>query len=332
MSLVDSLRTGVDHALELSVIGSFTRVGPAVRSRLFGWEAFSAGQMDGKVAVVTGATSGLGLASATQLALMGGRVVLLVRDEKRGQRVCADIVASTGNPDVSVIVADMGNLEAVRRAARRLGSLPRIDVLIHNAGTLSATRKVSAQGIEQTVAAQLIGPFLLTNLLAGQLTARSSRVIWVTSGGMYTEPLSVDSLEMSEPGYNGVTAYARAKRAQVSLVETWAPRLLRAGVTMVAMHPGWADTPGLRDALPTFRRLVAPLLRSPEEGADTIVWLASAPFASIPAGSFWLDRGQRSPHRSPRTRRSDSSAERGRLWSFCLDRSGISSEEAAALS
>mgnify|MGYP003623071061 CR=1 FL=1 len=332
MNVVDSLRTGVDRALEFSVAGSFTKLGPAGRSRLFAWGAFHAGQMDGKLAVVTGATSGLGLESATQLARMGGQVVLLARDAERGRRVCADIVASTGNPNVSVVVADMGDLVAVRRAARAMSALPHIDVLIHNAGTLSATRKVSAQGVEQTVAAQLVGPFLLTHLLARQLTARTSRVIWVTSGGMYTEPLSVDSLEMTDADYNGVTAYARAKRAQVSLVEFWAPRLLQVGVTMVAMHPGWADTPGLRAALPTFRRVVAPLLRSPAEGADTILWLASGPFASIPAGSFWLDRGQRSPHRSQRTRQSDTAAEQGRLWSFCLDRSGITPEAAAAFS
>ena len=154
----------------------------------------------------------------------------------------------------------------------------------------------------------------------------------MTSGGMYTEPLHVDSLEMGPDVYDGVTAYARVKRAQVSLVERWAPQLHHLAITMAAMHPGWADTPGVRTSLPTFRRVVGPLLRTPSEGADTIVWLASAPGGGTPSGSLWLDRRQRSPHRLRRTRRSDTAAERARLWTFCCERSGITSDELATLS
>jgi dehydrogenase/reductase SDR family protein 12 len=329
---VASVRTGVDRALEASVVGSFTRIGPAVRRRLFNWEPPATHGMDGKISVVTGATSGLGLVTATELARLGSRVVLLVRDRERGRAVSNEIAETTGSSDVTVVAVDMGDLDAVRRAATALRDLPRIDVLVHNAGALGRARQVSPQGIEQTVAAQLLGPFLLTNLLGAQLRFVGSRVIFVTSGGMYTEPLDVEALEMSPETYNGATAYARVKRAQVSLVERWAPQLDGLAITMTAMHPGWADTPGVRTSLPAFRRIVGPLLRTPSQGADTIIWLASAPGAGIPSGSLWLDRRQRSPHRLSRTRRSDTVAERERLWMFCCERSGITSNELAALS
>jgi len=331
MSNPDSIRSGIDRVLEASVVGSFTRIGPAVRRRLFDWEPLAAHRMDGKVAVVTGATSGLGLVTATELARLGSRVVLLVRDAERGRRVSNVIGATAGSGEVIVVEVDTGDLEGIRRAAAALNNLAAIDVLIHNAGALSATRKVSPQGVEQTVAAQLVGPFLLTHVLGAQLRKRPSRVIFVTSGGMYTEPLRVEALEMSTADYDGVTAYARVKRAQVSLVERWASRLQHLGITMTAMHPGWADTPGVRASLPTFRRVVGPLMRTPSEGADTILWLASAPGAGTPPGSLWLDRRPRSAHRLSRTRRSDTDAERARLWEFCCERSGITRDELATL-
>jgi dehydrogenase/reductase SDR family protein 12 len=332
MIICDGVRAGVDRALEASVAGSFTRIGPAVRSRLFRWEPPAAHRIDGSISVVTGATSGLGLVTATELARLGSRVVLLVRNAERGRAVGREIAATTGNGDLTVVEADMGDLDSLRRAAESLRLLPGIDVLVHNAGALSRTRQVSPQGIEQTVAAQLIGPFLLTHLVGAQLRNVPSRVIFVASGGMYTEPLHVDSLEMKPDVYDGVIAYARVKRAQVSLVERWAPHLRGIAITIAAMHPGWADTPGVRTSLPTFGRVVGPLLRTPSEGADTIVWLASAPGAGIPSGSLWLDRRRRSPHRLSRTRRSDTAAERARLWTFCCERSGITSDELDALS
>ena len=104
----------------------------------------------------------------------------------------------------------------------------------------------------------------------------------VASGGMYTEPLDVAALDPEPADYDGTKAYARCKRAQVVLAEEWTRHLLGTGIAVNAMHPGWADTPGLRTALPGFSRIVGPLLRTPEEGADTIVWLAAAPEAARP--------------------------------------------------
>ena len=114
------------------------------------------------------------------------------------------------------------------------------------------------------------------------------------------------------------------KQAQVTLAQLWAVRLPPDEVVVHAMHPGWADTPGVVRSLPTFHRVVGPLLRTPAEGADTLVWLAAsdgAPLAST--GGFWHDRRRRSPHRLRSTRRADTEAERDALWRWCCDRAGV---------
>jgi NAD(P)-dependent dehydrogenase (short-subunit alcohol dehydrogenase family) len=141
---------------------------------------------------------------------------------------------------------------------------------------------------------------------------------------MYAEPLSVARLEMPADGYDGTIAYARAKRAQVTLAELWAKRLAGDRIVVHAMHPGWADTPGLARSLPTFRRLVGPLLRSPADGADTLAWLAADEGAPLEqTGRFWLDRRPRPLHRLASTRRSDTPEERERLWSWAVQKSGL---------
>ena len=145
-------------------------------------------------------------------------------------------------------------------------------------------------------------------------------MILVASGGMYTEPLDVAALDPDPGGYDGTKAYARCKRAQVVLAEEWTRDLLGTGIAVNAMHPGWADTPGLRTALPGFSRIVGPLLRTPEQGADTIVWLAAAPDAADPSGLFFLDRRPRAKHRLRRTRRPDEAREAARLWRLCTER------------
>jgi NAD(P)-dependent dehydrogenase (short-subunit alcohol dehydrogenase family) len=123
-----------------------------------------------------------------------------------------------------------------------------------------------------------------------------ARIVTVSSGGMYTAPLAVTLLQ-SPDEYRPSVAYARTKRAQVVLSEMWAKKLAETGVVSHAMHPGWSDTPGVKDSLPGFRSITAPLLRSPEQGADTTVWLATADEPSRVSGLFWHDRKPRPTHR-----------------------------------
>ena len=278
--------------------------------------------MDGKVVLVTGATSGLGLAAAEGFARLGATVRLLARSVQRGERARAQIAARFPNSDVQVGLSDLSDLESVRRFAERLGEeTGRLDVLVNNAGALTSERALSVDGIELTFATNVLGPFLLTNLLVPLLEqSKPARVINVSSGGMYTQRIHPDDLQMAHEEFDGPAAYARTKRAQVILTELWAERLQDTGVVVHAMHPGWVDTPGLKSSLPRFYALTKPLLRTPEEGADTIVWLGAAPEPARSTGGFWHDRHQRPIHRVPWTKQTRQDHER--LWTECERLSG----------
>jgi NAD(P)-dependent dehydrogenase (short-subunit alcohol dehydrogenase family) len=138
-----------------------------------------------------------------------------------------------------------------------------------------------------------------------------ARVVNVLSGGMYTQKIHVDDLQSNKGTYSGSVAYARAKRGLMILTEEWARRWSRGGIVVNAMHPGWADTPGVVVALPEFHRVTRRVLRTPQEGADTIVWLAAATEAGMVSGEFWLDRRLHAKHIWPGTR--ETSAERRQL-------------------
>ena len=142
----------------------------------------------------------------------------------------------------------------------------------------------------------------------------------VTSGGMYTQALPLDDLAYARGTYNGALAYARAKRAQVALVREWSRRLRGTRVVANAMHPGWADTPGLEASLPGFARLIGGQLRTAPEGVDTMLWLAAAPEARLSSGRLFLDRRARPFDRVPGTRLS--AAERARLWDAVVSMTG----------
>lgn len=315
------VKTLVDDVMELAVVPSFTDVGFRVRRAMFHWQELGDLRLDGRVVAITGATSGLGLASARMLARMGARLRLLVRDAAKGDRLAEEL-----GGDARVVVLDMSDLPSVRRAVDELrASEERLDVLVNNAGALLTERRESADGYEMTFATMVLGPFLLTKGLVPLLEhggdVGRARVITVASGGMYLERLHLDDLQMEREPYRGSVAYARAKRAQVLLTQEWAQRLRGRGIVVHAMHPGWADTPGVEASLPTFRKVVGPFLRTPEQGADTIVWLAASPEAVRSTGRFWLDRRPRPIDRIPRTRAS--SEEREELWEVCERLTGL---------
>ncbi len=313
-----TLADAADAVLEASVAGSFSRTGIWLRSRLLPEFAGSARPLlTGRTAVITGATSGIGLAVATELARAGAAVHFLARDGQRAARAREQISAAAGSSEISFGLADLDDLDSVRAwAGDFAGSHERLDVLIHNAGAIHPAYRTSPAGIELTVAGQLVAPFALTRLLLPALLAAApSRVITVSSGGMYTQRLDPATLQMPAAGYAGATAYARVKRAQVALSGEWARRLPATSVAFHAMHPGWVDTPGIVTALPRFHRVMQPLLRTPAQGADTVVWLASADPALLGSGGFWHDRRRRPASRLPRTADAYPAAA-GELWDW----------------
>ena len=304
----------VDDILEISVVGSFSRIGHSVRRRLFGWTPANPGSLSGRTVLVTGPTSGLGRAVAGAFAALGARVILVGRHSDRLADVRDALVRTHGEDRFPIVVADMAALDSVRAAAERiLATEPRLDVLVDNAGAIFPERTESPDGIESTLATMVVGPFaLISGLLPLLRRTGRARVIAVTSGGMYAQRLDLDDLQWTTGAYDGTRAYARAKRAQVALIREWARRIPASQVTFTAMHPGWADTPGLSASLPAFRRLMTPILRTPAEGIDTIVWLAAPGSTPVVSGGLYLDRRARPFDRVPGTRLS--ADRRRRLW------------------
>jgi len=312
----------VDQLMELTVAPSWSRAGYAARRRLYHWDDVPLPRLDDRVVVLTGFTSGLGRVAAARMGELGAHLHLVGRSPDKVRDASGALRGAGAR--VTTSVADLSDLDDVRRlAAEIVETHDRVDVLVHNAGALTRTRTESAQGFETTVAAQVLGPFLLTTLLLGRLEAArgTARVLTMSSGGMYSERLDVDTLEMGPDGYDGVKAYARAKRAQVELTAEWARRG-PASIAFHALHPGWADTPGVVESLPRFHTLTRPILRTPEQGADTLVWMAGAPIAELgPSGGFWLDRRRRATNKVPWTRTPPGEVER--LWTWCEQRTGI---------
>jgi len=324
-----SLAHALDALAEATVAPSFSRVGIAFRRRLEAWD--EPPTMDGRVVVVTGATSGIGLAAATALARLGATVHLVGRDAERAGQARA-VVEVAGPGPVHVDLVDMADPGAVAAFATRLSErYEHLDALVHNAGALTRSYQVTPAGVEVTLATQVLGPYVLTAKLAPLLWRSSpATIVTVSSGGMYTQRFDLDRLEMGPSNYDGVVAYARAKRAQVVLAEAWAHRFAAVEVASFAMHPGWADTPGLETGLPRFRALWRPLLRTPAEGADTVVWLAAGgPAAETSAlgeraatSGFFHDRRSRSDHRFPLLRPTNP-GDGDALLAWCAVRTGI---------
>ena len=309
----------VDKALEFTVVGSFSRVGYATRSRLESW--IDPPSLAGQRVLITGATSGIGFEAAARLAALGASITFVARDESRARSAMTALQSRSKNDRVEYLLGDTSDLVAMRRVAESVAARGTLDVLIHNAGAISATRTLSPQGFEVTVAAQLLGPFHLTRLLLPVLAgAQPGRVLTVSSGGLYSQRFDLATLELDGANYDGVAAYAKVKRAQLVLNHEWVHHVSSRDVVFHAMHPGWADTPGLAASLPTFYSLAKPWLRTPAQGADTLVWLAGARETSRTTGDFWMDRHPRFEHKVPWTRSRDSGRDQVLLWDWCLGR------------
>ena len=317
--MLSSLLGTVDTVLDRSVVPGYTRAGYWLRRQSWPADDPRPDALRGRTAIVTGGSSGLGKATATGLARLGATVRLVVRDVGRAESAVAEIAKQVPGASLEVDCCDVSDLVDIRRYAAEV-RLDRLDVLVHNAGVLPAKRTVTSQGHELTLATHVLGPLLLTDLLRPALAAAQGRVIFVASGGMYTQPLPADDPEYRSGPYRGATAYARSKRMQVAFTPLLAERYEPDRVLVATMHPGWSDTPGLTASLPLFAKVTRPLLRPPDEGADTAVWLAAT--EPVPAtGEFWHDRRIRPAHYFRRTRETE--AERLQVFDYCLTAAGL---------
>jgi NAD(P)-dependent dehydrogenase (short-subunit alcohol dehydrogenase family) len=270
--------------------------------------------MQGKVCVITGATSGIGLVAAEQLAAMGARLVLVGRDKARGEAAIARIKRRTAGAEIRIHYADLSRLVEMSRLGSEIAAVePRIDVLLNNAGAMFAARRVTEDGLERTFAVNHMAYFVLTNRLEERLAAAApSRIVNTASDAHRGNTLDFDDLQ-SERRYRGLTAYGRSKLANILFTRELARRLAGSGVSANCLHPGFVAT-RIADNNSGVFRLGVTIAKglwglSPERGAQTMVYLASSPeVAGVTGGYFAKSRPA-----TPTAAAQDDGAAR-RLW------------------
>ena len=268
--------------------------------------------MHGKTVLITGANSGIGFATARELAKMGARVLMVCRDTNRGAtaREAVALVATGAAPEL--LLADISSQQAVRHLADELRQrFPKIDVLINNAGGIFAERGLTVDGIERTFATNHLGPFLLTNLVIDLVTAGAGgRIVNVAADG-YPSKLDFGNLQ-GEKSYGFLSAYFRSKLENVIFSFDLARRLGDGGVTVNCMSPGPTSTrfgDNMTGLAGLFPRLLKKLFPSPEKGARTLIYLASSSEMDGVSGRFFL--WQRARRTKPVTLDAEVAA---RLW------------------
>lgn len=280
-------------------------------------------QMDGKTAIITGGTSGIGLVTARALARRGMRVLLVGRDPARAQAVVEAIQRQTGNGQIEPLLADLASQAEVRRlAAEVLERAPRLDVLINNAGALFLQRQTTVDGLERTFAVNHLAPFLLTNLLGARLKASApARVITTASAAHNGASIPFDDLQTEKARYRGLTAYSQSKLANLLFTYELARRLAGSGVTANAVHPGFVASGFARNngmATRVGMTLLRPLMISPERGAQTLIYLAAAPEVAGVTGQYFI---KRAPAQSSRQSYDEAAARR--LWELSARLTGL---------
>ena len=290
----------------------------------------AASAVDARVSVITGATRGIGRASALALAKLGGEIVLVGRDAARLDAVSAEIRGATGNARVSSVVADFASLDSIRRGAEEIVSRWRsIHVLVNNAGLNAPTRQVSVDGHELTFQVNCLSPFLLTALLVPSLARGApSRVIDVTSVFARFGRVDVDDLVFARRGYSSTRAYTQSKLASTMLTVELAARLRGLGISANAVSPALVATDLLRHhwySAPWLRAIWSRFLLTPDAAAQRIVRVATSPALADVTGQCFA--GGDRPVGMPRAARDDSV--RRRLWDVAAAAAGVASDLAA---
>ncbi|XP_047225763.1 dehydrogenase/reductase SDR family member 12 [Girardinichthys multiradiatus] len=246
--------------------------------------------LSGRSFMVTGANSGIGKATAQEIAKRGGTVHMICRNKGRAETAKDEIVAQSKNENVHVHIVDMSSVRQVWEFAQNFSQNNKLHVLINNAGCMVNQRELTEEGLEKNFATNTLGTYILTTaLIPAMKKVEDPRVITVSSGGMLTQKLNVDDLQSEKGTFDGTMTYAQNKRQQVILTERWASQ--HKEIHFSSMHPGWADTPAVQSSMPSFHAKMQSKLRTEAMGADTVVWLAvSAAAIKQPSGLFFQDR------------------------------------------
>ena len=276
---------------------SFTRIGYV--ARLLPFRPIS-GNFAGQRWLVSGASGGIGKAVALMAAGRGAQVFAVGRNLDALESLVSESVELAGT--IHPVLCDLASVAAIDEMARNWSPSNEINVLVNCVGILNRDYSSTHEGFETTYTTNLLGHFHLTETLAeiGCLS-KGANIINVTSGGMFNVPLNLPMLDGNKKVYNGFGAYAAHKRAQVALTDYWRDTYGQRGIQAYVVHPGWADTAGVRSSLPTFRKILKPILRNAAQAADTIIWLAASRPTAI-ADRVWFDRKQRTTHAYSHTR------------------------------
>ncbi|XP_065258939.1 dehydrogenase/reductase SDR family member 12 isoform X2 [Emys orbicularis] len=250
----------------------------------------------GRSFMITGANSGIGKATAMEIAKRGGTLHLVCRNKERAEGAKREITTETGNQNIFLHILDMSNPKGIWEFAEKFKTEHKLNVLINNAGCMVNKRELTEDGLEKNFATNTLGTYILTTALLPLLEKEDDpRVIIVSSGGMLVQKLDVSDLQSENITFDGTMVYAQNKRQQVVLTEQWAK--VHKNIHFSAMHPGWADTPAVRSAMPEFYEKMKNKLRTEAQGADTVVWLAVSPAAAKQtSGLFFQDRHPVSTH------------------------------------
>uniref|UniRef100_A0A4W4GCT1 Flj13639 n=2 Tax=Electrophorus TaxID=8004 RepID=A0A4W4GCT1_ELEEL len=247
--------------------------------------------MAGRSFMITGANSGIGKAAAMALAKKGGTIHMVCRNKDKAEEARAEIVKESGNKEIYVHILDLSETKKVWEFAESFKKKYKIlNVLINNAGCMMTNREVNSEGLEKSFAINSLAMYILIKSLIPLMEkSPDPRVITVTSGGMLVQKLRTGNLQSQRGRYDGTMVYAQNKRQQVVMTEQFAKA--HSNIHFSVMHPGWVDTPMIANTMPDFHSSMKERLRSPEQGADTLVWLAVSEAAvTKPSGRFFQDR------------------------------------------
>jgi NAD(P)-dependent dehydrogenase (short-subunit alcohol dehydrogenase family) len=281
--------------------------------------------MTRRTSVITGASSGIGLEAAVGIAQTGAQIFLIVRDRGRGENAAAEIRRRAGNADVELLIADLASQKDIRRVAKEfLDRGEPLHLLVNNAGVFQLRHEKTVDGIETTFAVNHLAYFLLTELLLPRLRENApARIVNVASDAHHWGTIDFDDLG-GEKSFRSMKIYGRSKLANVLFTRELAERLEGTGVTVNCMHPGAVGT-NLGKQNGAFARVVTtiirPFMRTPAKGADTIVWLATAPELEGVTGKYFFDRREKRG-----SRESQDPNVRKRLWTVSeqlIERSSV---------